>query len=95
MSRSIHLRLLQLGPVAATSAIAADSLMPEKHQQDDDRDRYAEQPEKNGHFLFLHVLVIEPAIENLFRAAQRVQLSRQRCSGTITVFCTSRNTVAR
>ena len=62
--------------------------MPEKHQQDDDRDRYAEQPEKNGHFLFLHVLVIEPAIENLFRAAQRVQLSRQRCSGTITVFCT-------
>jgi hypothetical protein len=62
--------------------------MPEKHQQDDDRDRYAEQPKKNGHLSFLHVLVIDPAIENLFPAAQRVQLSRQRCSGTITVFCT-------
>jgi hypothetical protein len=56
--------------------------MPEKHQKDNDRDRYAEQPEKNGHFSFLHVLVIDvlvidPAIRNWFRVAQQVQLSRQ------------------
>jgi hypothetical protein len=29
-------------PVSAMSAIAGTSLMPEKHQEDNDRDRYAE-----------------------------------------------------
>ena len=39
---------LRRPPVSATSAIVVASLMPEKHQQDNDRDRYAEQPEKNA-----------------------------------------------
>ena len=47
--------------------------MPEKHQEDNDRDGYAKQPEKNRHSSFLHVLVINPATENSFLVVQPVQ----------------------
>ena len=61
--------------------------MPEKHQEDNDRDRYAEQPEKNRHSLFLHVLVINSAIENSFLVTPPVRLSRYRLGTPLTVFC--------
>ena len=70
--------------------MARKGLMPKEHKQDNDRDRYAEQPEKNsGHFSFLRVLFIDSAIENLLRVAQQARLSRQRPGAPITVFCGS------
>ena len=82
-------------PVSATSAIARISLMPEEHKQDNDRDRYAEQPEKDGHLSFLHVLVIDPAIENSCGVAQQLRLSRRRSQLATHGVLYSRNTVAR
>jgi hypothetical protein len=70
--------------------------MPEEHKQDNDRDRYAEQPEKNcGHLSFLHVLVIDLAIENSFGVAQQLRLSRRRPQLATHGVLYSRNTVAR
>ena len=48
-----------------------------------------------GHFLFLHVLVIDPAIENSFGVAQQVRLSRQRPRSLTHGVLYTRNTVAR
>ena len=41
--------------------------MPDKREQDDDRDRHAKQPKKDAaaHFLVLHFRVIEPAAVSL------------------------------
>ena len=84
-------------------------LMPENHQQDNDRDRYAEQPEKNGHLSFLPLalppspsfpflpsslppplsspkLIIDAEIDNLFRVAQPMELSRQCISALLMAF---------
>ncbi|MGA9015907.1 MAG: hypothetical protein WB509_25720, partial [Acetobacteraceae bacterium] len=72
------------GPaVSAMRAIANASLMPEKHQEDDDRDRYAEQPKKNcRHFSFLRVLVVNSPMGKSFRVALPEQPSRRRLSAT-------------
>jgi len=52
--------------------------MPEKREEDDDRDRHAQQPQKNAstHFLILHFLVMT-GIERSSRAANPVPVQEK------------------
>ena len=69
--------------------------MPEKHQEDNDRDRYPKQPKKNcGHFSFLRVLMINSAVGKSFRALNRRNYQDNVSAADHGVLCSwHRNTV--